>query len=471
MKDVINQEPSVEQLRPIINYQVEEQPKAALALSNKLLGQFPNSVMLLNLLGASYTGINDFEAAVYHYKRALTIDSDHANTYFNMANTQKQMGELEAATESYKQVIKINPNDAEAYNNMGITQQSSGFLEAAIHSYQEALKISPNFSEAHNNLGAVLNEKGDIDAAIDSYKKACQINPNYAEAYNNMGLSFNKKYNLKASIKCYKQAISIKPDYEDALHNLAIALYKNGDREEAEGSYAQAGKIKHDVALNAQKKHLMSSLNGTMSHNAPRAYVESLFDNYASNFDDALVDGLGYKIPQILTEVILKKYPEESLGSILDLGCGTGLVGQEIKGYTEKLEGIDLSKLMLLKATKKKIYDKLTHCDLIDYLSTRNLAFDFFIAADVFVYIGQLDDVFRLIKTRNIGSGKLVFSTEHIIKKEGFSLEESGRYSHSKKYIEALSRKFGYKIVYFSIVNLRKDKKSFIKGGIYILEF
>ena len=87
MKDVINQEPSVEQLRPIINYQVEEQPKAALALSNKLLGQFPNSVMLLNLLGASYTGINDFEAAKDNFITFFgynNVDLKNKGIYFEL---------------------------------------------------------------------------------------------------------------------------------------------------------------------------------------------------------------------------------------------------------------------------------------------------------------------------------------------------------------------------------------------------
>ena len=51
--------------------------------------------------------------------------------------------------------------------------------------------------------------------------------------------------------------------------------------------------------------------------------------------------------------------------------------------------------------------------------------------SDVFIYIGDLSEVFRLIKSRNSKAGKLVFSTEHN-DSSGYTLEKTGRYSHSK---------------------------------------
>ena len=125
---------------------------------------------------------------------------------------------------------------------------------------------------------------------------------------------------------------------------------------------------------------------------------------------------------------------------------------------------------MLEQAKLKKIYDKLIHMDIIEYLYNVELNFDYFIAADVFTYIGDLNDVFHLIKSRNKRSGKLVFSTEHT-EKHSFHLEQSGRYSHSKDYIETLCEKFNYSISHFSKVNLRKEKGRFLTGGLYLLNF
>ena len=107
---------------------------------------------------------------------------------------------------------------------------------------------------------------------------------------------------------------------------------------------------------------------------------------------------------------------------------------------------------------------------IIEYLSYASLNFDYFVSVDVFVYIGDLSEVFRLIKSRNKKGGMLAFSTENY-DGDGFFLEQSGRYSHSKQYIEGLCEKFGYELSHFEIQTLRKEKNQNIRGGLYLLNF
>ena len=136
----------------------------------------------------------------------------------------------------------------------------------------------------------------------------------------------------------------------------------------------------------------------------------------------------------------------------------------------KKVKVFDVSKNMIDKAKEKNVYNKLIKQDIITYLSNENFNFDYFISADVFIYIGDLSDVFRLIKSRNKTGGKLAFSTEDY-DGDGFFLGKSGRYSHSKKYIETLCEKFGYKLSHFETQALRKDKGQYISGGLYLLDF
>ena len=82
-----------------------------------------------------------------------------------------------------------------------------------------------------------------------------------------------------------------------------------------------------------------------------------------------------------------------SLGSILDLGCGTSLTGEKNSAsHCTNLEGIDLSKNMLEIAKSRNVYDKLDHVDIVEYLSNAMLDFDYFIATDVFIYVGDLSE-------------------------------------------------------------------------------
>jgi predicted TPR repeat methyltransferase len=62
------------------------------------------------------------------------------------------------------------------------------------------------------------------------------------------------------------------------------------------------------------------------------------------------------------------------------------------------------------------------------------------------------------------------FSTEHNSKND-FSLEKTGRYSHSKKYIDDLSKKFDFQISSFKKINLRKQSDHYLIGEIYFLDF
>ena len=182
------------------------------------------------------------------------------------------------------------------------------------------------------------------------------------------------------------------------------------------------------------------------------------------------IDALEYKVPKLVKDILIKSNRNGSLGSFLDLGCGTGLFGLEIRDHCSQLEGIDLSSKMLKLAKQKNVYDKLSQFDIVEYLSENPLGFDYYIALDVFIYVGELTEIFRLIKSRNEKPGYLVFSTEHT-ELDGYHILKSGRYSHSKTYIESLCKKFDYGLSHFSTAKLRKDKGSFLIGGLYILEF
>ena len=123
-----------------------------------------------------------------------------------------------------------------------------------------------------------------------------------------------------------------------------------------------------------------------------------------------MVDTLDYKTPKAIAEIIKENSKADSLGSVMDLGCGTGLLEQRYDNSVSDFEGIDLSKKMLSEANKKNIYDELIKDEIISYLEKAKRSFDYFVATDVFVYIGDLSDVFRLPESGNKGGGRLAFS-------------------------------------------------------------
>ncbi len=420
-----------------------------------------------NNLGITLQELGRLQEAKDSYKQAIKLKPDNYKAHSNLGIVLQDLGNLEDAEVCYRLTIKLKSDYFEAHNNLGIVLYKLGRLKESEESYRIAISLHPEFAEAYCNLGAVLKELGKLKDAEDSYIKALKIKSDFVHAYYNLGLILEEQARYEEAKIRYRQAIELQPGYVKAYNNLGSTLKELGSLDEAEESYRKA--ISLDPT-NAEAKHMLAALIGEKPETAPLEYVERLFDFYANKFESSLVEKLNYKIPSVIANKISEHNNNQSIGSIVDLGCGTGLFGAEIKRFCTYLEGIDLSEKMLEIARKSNNYDSLIKDDVVNYLKKGNLNFDYFVFNDVFVYLGDLTTVFKLIKARNRKSGKLAFSTEDR-SGDGFSLETTGRYAHSKRYIKTLCNKYDYKLSYFETLPLRKEKSRTIPGGLYILDF
>ena len=181
-----NQDPPLDILKPLVTLFNNGKLRQSLSESSQMLETFPNSIVLCNISGASSAGLKQFDAALKYYKKALEINPDYAEAYYNMGIALKDNGDLDAAIDSYKKALEIKPDYVGAYFNTGNILKDTGDLEAAIDSYKKALEIKPDYAEAYNNIGLTLKDKGDLEEAINSYKKALEIKPDYFEAKENL---------------------------------------------------------------------------------------------------------------------------------------------------------------------------------------------------------------------------------------------------------------------------------------------
>ena len=379
----------------------------------------------------------------------------------------KETGRLSESLILMQRAAELSPHDAETHSNLGAALKELGRLDDAEASLRHAIALQPDHASAHYNLGNTLKELGRLDEAEASFRQAIVLKSDLAEAHYNLGQILKELGRLDEAETSYREAIGLKPDLADAHYSLGNTLKKLDRLGEAEASYRQAVILKPDAG---HAVHMLSALTGENTAHAPLDYVENLFDGYAARFDSSLVDQLNYRTPKAIAELITQRSESGSLGSVLDLGCGTGLFGIEISQMSDRLEGLDISRNMLCKAEDTGVYDRLVKQDIESYLLNESFSFNYFVATDVFVYIGDLVNVFQSIQARNKSSGRLVFSVEHK-DGQGFALLSSGRYAHSKSYIEDLCERFHYRLEHFETQNLRLEKGSYILGGLYLLSF
>jgi predicted TPR repeat methyltransferase len=148
----------------------------------------------------------------------------------------------------------------------------------------------------------------------------------------------------------------------------------------------------------------------------------------------------------------------------LDLGCGTGLCGAALRPLAERLEGVDLSGSMVARARERGVYDLVTQSDLTEHLRSAEPGFDLVIAADVFIYVGALEDVFAGVRRVLRPRGRFCFTVELADESQPLRLRASLRYAHSRGYIRTLAEQNGFEFSATSEHPIRDDQRTPIPG-------
>jgi len=133
---------------------------------------------------------------------------------------------------------------------------------------------------------------------------------------------------------------------------------------------------------------------------------QTLYDQWAGRYNTELINEYGYIAPFITVDKLKDFHLDKDI-EIIDVGCGTGLVGLELHklGYSN-IDGYDISQEMLKAAKKTKIYKSLKQVDLnLDSFSP-NKTYDLLICVGSFGY-GALGpkafiNLLKLVKSRGL---------------------------------------------------------------------
>jgi predicted TPR repeat methyltransferase len=218
------------------------------------------------------------------------------------------------------------------------------------------------------------------------------------------------------------------------LGHALSSLARHGDALDA---YTEALKLAPE---DPYVRHLVTA-GGVLPHaaRAPAEYLETVFDGYAERFEHHLI-GLGYRVPGLVRNALLAHVPIPGngvTGPVLDLGCGTGLVGVVLSDLPfGPLVGVDLSGAMLEQARAKSLYAELHQADLEAVLADDTRNWPVIVAADVFCYFGDLAPVLSQAARRLVPGGVMVFSVEELLAgAEPWRLGRQGRYAHSRAHV------------------------------------
>ncbi len=376
---------------------------------------------------------HDFEAAAGFFEQALQHAPGRPSVLVNLGVSCVHLGRFERADECLRQALDADDSQTDAWMAWGVTQLALGNWPQALHCHDKARALGADGAEFCLRWGQCLAHQGRLPQALQAFEQALAHDPDLAEAWSQLAHLHRDMGQTAQAIAGYQRAMQLGADPE--LHRYYLA------------------------ALSPEQPMV----------NAPAAYVERLFDQYADDFEAHLVGQLGYQGHRVLLEH-LPVPPDTRFERVWDLGCGTGLCGSLIRPRADHLSGVDLSSAMVVKARALGVYDSLQAQELVDFLKQGADQADLVLAADVFIYVGQLEAVFEVLSPRMQPGGLLAFTVEEADPGLAVQLHSTLRYAHALTYLQGLAAQHGWQWARVHRAPLRLDQAQPLMGAYVYLQ-
>ena len=338
--------------------------------------------------------------------------------------------------------------DPALLHDAGIAAYRAGRLAEAADLIGQAIKASGAVPEFHYNLAVVLKATGRLKDAAASYERAIALKPDHVNAHNNLGNVWKALGQTGKARASFAQALAYNPDNTDTHYSLGVLCGELGERD------AAARHLRRCLAGDPQDSRgagiLLAHLGmGEAPERTPEAQVLSLYDVRSRFWDQETF----YFAPQLVADGLRRHAPHTGM-DILDIGCGTGLVGAAVRDLAGRLDGVDISPAMLEKAKAKTVYDGLFQADLTSFMAGRANGYDAVLGAATLIHVGDLQALFQAAASCLRAGGLFVFTlfpheagaaADYAVA-GSTRLAQGGCFRHSIAYVRRLAAQTGFSV-------------------------
>lgn len=424
------------------------------------------------------------------------LNKDPVRTHLEAARVLIAEGQLREAALKLNEAQRVSPNDARVFMLAGLMAEKSGNAKAALDNLRKMNALAPDWNPgllelalflARNNqfpealrwaekLSAregnnphvisgivdIAHRAGDLETAIRYIQNGLRAIPG------NIPLSLLLARDLRSlgrfdeSAAVLQGLIDALPEQVQAHYEMVLTQIAAGRAAQAQASSALLVKLQPENKLFA---YYHAITQGETPAQQPAELYVSLFDSLAEGYDLNMFQQLGYRLPKIVAEKIKARFPDNKF-NVLDLGCGTGLLGVFLGRIDGYLIGVDQSIKMIEQAERHHVYDQFHTVNLHDALrETPASIYEVISALDVFIYSGNLEtaiaDALRVLKP----AGEFIFSCEKAPEDgANWVLNTQGRYAHKLSYIQAMCQQAGYAEVAVEELVLRTEGGTPVEG-------
>lgn len=426
---------------------------------------------------------------------AISIPADINRKLLEMARQQIMRGDLKKAAQTLNKAHRQAPHDARVFMLGGLLADKANNPAKAEEAFQRCLDMAPMWGPGLLEYAMYSARSGQVDRALELAEKVARIEPKNPQVLAGVVDIAHAAGNLEMAIRHLRRGLELHPGDPVLRRYLAVDLTITQEHAEAgmlwdalvQEQPGQAelryGRIKSCVARGEPATAMPDILllqeqfpddptldyyatlaRGEVPASQPVEVHQSMFNKMAGQFDQHLVRRLQYQLPKQVADQLLEQHPNKDF-NLLDLGCGTGLLGACLGPMQGYLIGVDSSLAMIEQAAQHNVYDRFHHVDLMKALhDTPDAQYEVITSLDVLIYVGDLQPVIpnaaRILKP----GGCFIFSCE-AAPEDGpdLVLEGSHRYAHKLSHVEGLCRQAGLAVTVQELV-LRMEAGTPVQG-------
>ena len=193
---------------------------AAAAVKPLLLGAAAAICFALATLSYNYAAIWQNEESMWTHTLEHNFDCWQAHNRLGARKFNR--GEVDPALAHFREAVRLRPDLAETQNNLGSAVLAKKDTKGAIRHFREAMRLSPDIIAIQSNLANALVLDGNFAEARDLYASLVERFPANATFQCNLGVTLYRTGSTREAIDAFHRTLAIDPNLEDARKNLEI---------------------------------------------------------------------------------------------------------------------------------------------------------------------------------------------------------------------------------------------------------
>jgi tetratricopeptide (TPR) repeat protein len=173
--------------------------------------------------------MNNPKDALYHLKKAATLNHESAEPQFRLAQYYEKYNQPGEAEKCYKKAISMNPKFPTLLTNWAFFLTKLKKNHEAVEQFKAAIALDSTDFIAESNLAYLLTTVLEKHTeSVPHFLRAIELNPKEARTHNNYGFVLATHLNdKKEALVQYRKDISLWPNYANAHYNLGMLLLEH----------------------------------------------------------------------------------------------------------------------------------------------------------------------------------------------------------------------------------------------------